>query len=957
MPKRLMLLFFCSLLGGPFAMCPCWTSPNWMSAARAADTPNGTDTPEEAAQDSAEILKSVDVNVLRLGAAAFADRRAAFLDIWHTGKIALPAVQAAKQSADPQVAQAAAALEALFLLDVSTGDIGSEVFEFLIQPSPDSVLLLCERENWKLAAHLLKTNAELNLEFKNEDGRQYLNQVVELALAQGDPMLAWPVVQQATLASDEQQAGLSQWLAMKLEINDLALDNAVPPTSVAKSPVTTALDLIYAGRSREALELAIPSSLRQRIYTRHLPWEELKGWEKTRREDLFGRLVVGSGTPAFDACIAVLYELAGDFEESDVRWHKILEDYGIEPPTDESDPTLETESPYLQLLKSASPFDQEQLLMALIVAGKVEPVEQFLKVANANSAFGFYTAANNYRAAFELVGLEADLGNFNAWLDDQEQLIRSEVSRPGRGREVFDIRARVCNFLVGLGHRERAKRLLDVLADQAAKRPDLWAGSIIRWMGRAEARELCLAAVQQRFGSLASSSRREILQGLFPEFAACVVPLAQTAPNLGRDITESSGVIYLLDHLHRWDNQFFESARKGEVVRNWLIRTERKLIADQTPVNQPRLFSLQLGELAQLAAGCGIEDLALELAEVDLREYGAPNSLSQSHWIEAAKIHLASGQPQEAADLLGRVRRQAETSNNQAALIEEIRALLLTGEYAAAVKLDRSRWLRPLAVQRLYYEGTAYAHVASDFIEESEYETARDYAELAFALSEFSSVDVHWAASDLATILEETGDYQRGAQVLRTPLLESLQRGSPLLQFLCNRNYHSSLRAAAQRSRLHSAVACIENQQFAAAERHIRIGQVQQPQDIEMVVQCYPRLIDQQQEEFAERIFKLFEDTMLAQIETWPNDAMALNNLAWMYSQCDRKLEDALVYSDKAVSIAPSSAVYIDTLAEIHYRSGRLKEATKAMLECVRLDPRDKRYRENLIRFRTPATD
>jgi len=125
-----------------------------------------------------------------------------------------------------------------------------------------------------------------------------------------------------------------------------------------------------------------------------------------------------------------------------------------------------------------------------------------------------------------------------------------------------------------------------------------------------------------------------------------------------------------------------------------------------------------------------------------------------------------------------------------------------------------------------------------------------------------------------------------------------------------------------------------------------------QPQDIEVVVQCYPRLVQAGETTFAHELFNDYEQTLLAQLEAWPNDSTALNNLAWMYARCNRKLEEALALAKRGVELAPSSPVFLDTLAEVKYRLGSVDEAIKDMRGCVRLDPRSANYRANLVRFR-----
>jgi Flp pilus assembly protein TadD len=147
-------------------------------------------------------------------------------------------------------------------------------------------------------------------------------------------------------------------------------------------------------------------------------------------------------------------------------------------------------------------------------------------------------------------------------------------------------------------------------------------------------------------------------------------------------------------------------------------------------------------------------------------------------------------------------------------------------------------------------------------------------------------------------------------------------------------------------------IACIEQGDFEAARRHLNVSKRLQPQDIEVVVQCYPRLMEAGETRFAEELFNEYQQTLLEQIKAWPNDSTALNNLAWMYARSNRNLTEALPLAQRGVELAPHSPVFLDTLAEVKYRLGMIDEAIEDMRGCVRLDPRSPNYRANLVRFR-----
>ena len=76
--------------------------------------------------------------------------------------------------------------------------------------------------------------------------------------------------------------------------------------------------------------------------------------------------------------------------------------------------------------------------------------------------------------------------------------------------------------------------------------------------------------------------------------------------------------------------------------------------------------------------------------------------------------------------------------------------------------------------------------------------------------------------------------------------------------------------------------------------------------------------------------------------------AAPMNYLAWLYLQKGR-LEDALTLSRVAVSLAPDSASFLDTLAEALYDTGDFPEALVAMEQAADLDGR---YESKLVRFR-----
>ncbi|MEZ6074747.1 MAG: hypothetical protein R3C56_03450 [Pirellulaceae bacterium] len=191
-----------------------------------------------------------------------------------------------------------------------------------------------------------------------------------------------------------------------------------------------------------------------------------------------------------------------------------------------------------------------------------------------------------------------------------------------------------------------------------------------------------------------------------------------------------------------------------------------------------------------------------------------------------------------------------------------------------------------------FYQGYNYLQAAQELSESHQWERAAEYAEAAFLLADLGSMDVYWGASEYAEILEKLKDPVRRADVLRAAWIESLQPFASSMQYMFSNGYSSSLRFSAQKEKLARAIVCIVQDDMPGFQHQVAVARKLQSQDIEVVCQCYPLLQKAGKTAIAEELFASYEADMQQQL-AWPNDATALNNLAWMYSQCDVKLDEA----------------------------------------------------------------
>ncbi|MCM8527997.1 MAG: hypothetical protein NE327_15855 [Lentisphaeraceae bacterium] len=98
------------------------------------------------------------------------------------------------------------------------------------------------------------------------------------------------------------------------------------------------------------------------------------------------------------------------------------------------------------------------------------------------------------------------------------------------------------------------------------------------------------------------------------------------------------------------------------------------------------------------------------------------------------------------------------------------------------------------------------------------------------------------------------------------------------------------------------------------------------------------------------KYMKLYED----QLELSPMNSTAMNDWAWSAALCDRKLDEAEKKARKAVELDSENANLWDTLAEVLFRKGQVKDAVKMQQKaCDLTDPqRYSTFRAKLSKFK-----
>ncbi len=880
-------------------------------------------------QESAEQMAGdAERLVAELSSGEFTRRRAAFLKLWKSGEAALPTVLTAKDSEDVQVAQSVAILEALIKLKITPDEnLDLQLVNLLLSdPRPDRIARLCQLGFWELAENIVADSSELREEFRGQRGPAEVARIFAIANTAGDPKLAWPIMQ---LVLEPEVVGFAS-KALGWQLTDF--ESADPNLQATIEYFTGNVDAALAHEELPA---------RQRIgwITRAARWERLAGPE------VLGEFSQGvSETEVKLAVQAAVLDLAGKTAASRELWDQ------MDAMLVEGDltPIARVQAGVELLQRSGA--NVPSAIIALLVEGRIESIEQYLIAEDPDYAYIFLINNSRYALALETLGLQPDLSNLDMWLTEQEETVAAEVLTP----QSCDRLARVANLLVNLGYRDEAEDVIEaglrgaevaVQTLRGTRRPAFWSavwGAFAFQMNRNDARQVFLDKFKERFEEVPTETRRLILGRLYPSMRGSAEMLLETVPgqpiaSIGDpNLAPSEKAWQALELMSRFGTG--EALSRDEVPK-WLKRATAGLV-------RQRDASSVVDELMQIAIGYGMKDLALSLARDPSVDVGIHDS-------RAAKILIDRGNPDLAATLLARLRQYGV----QQFLPLEIEARLLAGDFAEARRLEQTRMLGPLVGRSGRGPANDFEDIASKMSAEGDYELAEPYAKASFLLSDPFSLAAFFSCNTYAVCLEELERFRESSDVRRAATVSLLHPesdsrmvmapgyGSRFYDYIGYFNY------SIQKDRMHRAASELASGQMDAAWREILAGQRSQPHDIEMVVQCYAG-VKKLDESKADELFSTFEKTLVDHLKRWPKDATSLNNLAWMYAKTGRSLDQAAELAQRAVSLSPNSDTFIDTQAEVYYQQGDVETAISLMQKCVRLNPTESHYRENLIRFR-----
>jgi tetratricopeptide (TPR) repeat protein len=227
---------------------------------------------------------------------------------------------------------------------------------------------------------------------------------------------------------------------------------------------------------------------------------------------------------------------------------------------------------------------------------------------------------------------------------------------------------------------------------------------------------------------------------------------------------------------------------------------------------------------------------------------------------------------------------------------------------------------------------------------------SRKEMELVLATGWFRSYAVGNVHLRMARIKARRGDYATAARMYEKDVVSLFRTGA----FFVDAKAYLTVPELA---RTYQARALFASGKVDEALAEARAGLSVLPGNIELGLGFVPDLDKAGRKKEADEIYGKIKSAYEAAIKDYGNSADLRNSLAWTMVNCNRDLDDALAHAKKAVEVAPKTAGYIDTLAEVYFRKKDRAKALELMKQCATLEPTNPYFRKQLERFEKKPFD
>lgn len=549
---------------------------------------------------------------------------------------------------------------------------------------------------------------------------------------------------------------------------------------------------------------------------------------------------------------------------------------------------------------------------ALMINGDTADGIAILSTARPDQAFRLLVRRGQFRQAFQLV----DVGETREQRDEWFAAQTKSAMATGSNRDIaFQLITHVARALHAVGY-----------GDEAEERLESVAKGLINDKSRME-----------RFSQLSEAALRMGKRDMARRFAAAGIVGGRATQLLQVLFPSHSG-----QSLHAWRYLELQQPNASKLQR--LIELEKLLTPKQTLASEA-LDELAERWLALLARRPAPEDeWRRTLAEIERIHAGPERAIARL----AEQISEDSEAAMRVAELRIQLKQWAAAETALNAVLAKRRndapALYLRGWVRRQLGRDdeankdiAGAKLAPLAVSK------ERQRLAQTLQKVGLKDEAVEQYRLLLRCGDYQEWYVNDAAKQIGNAISG-GNQAEAAEMWERLLFSGFKRDS---WFTAVEGY-LQLTHLVHKTR---GRALLKSDQPFAAFQQFELAHRAMPDDISLAEDVVPELQKQGHAEQAERLYYMVQRANLQIVNDFPDSAMHWNNLAWLSARCDRQLEDALQWAEKANRLRPETPSYIDTLGEVLFRMGRQDEAIRCAERCLALDPDNSFYRSQLERF------
>jgi tetratricopeptide (TPR) repeat protein len=147
------------------------------------------------------------------------------------------------------------------------------------------------------------------------------------------------------------------------------------------------------------------------------------------------------------------------------------------------------------------------------------------------------------------------------------------------------------------------------------------------------------------------------------------------------------------------------------------------------------------------------------------------------------------------------------------------------------------------------------------------------------------------------------------------------------------------------------ALGLAQSGKYEEALREAKRCETSMPGHLPLTERLVPLLDARGRKKDADELYQQTRKTYERIIKDYPKSALMHNQVGWLSATCKRDLEKGLASARRAVELAPKTAAYHDTLAEVLFQMGKKDDAIAAQKKAVQLDPKREYFKKQLKRI------